>query len=400
MVKQFSIHQKLKTKLFKDVVKLLNKEKVPFWLDFDTLLGIWSAEKGQDLSREKNIYISIDQTHFELLQDALKRIGFLYRVYSFINRSGRVWVPGKIITLGIFNSWKQAAYSFKIIISIKYRNSSEFRWIDIRNCKHIDSKYFDKLDKIEFNGNLYDIPTKTDEYLNYIYGNWQSISENWMPQINDGTLVLDDLIQTVPTQAIAREITKENIKLKDSNNHSRMKKMLLFTIDQLQKHNVPFWLEAGTLLGIYRDGDLISWDYDADISIPAEYSEKVAALRYKFFPKYIVRKRPIINRWIPGNTRVVKVKTTWEKLQQVNFHIDLFCVYKVDDKYRWVDSSVLKQVDAKFFNTQDYIQWEGRKIPIPAHTEEYLSLRYGNWQIPYKNYNAGLHDGAIVERGF
>ena len=399
MTKQLDIHQKLKTRLFKDVVKLLNNKKVPFWLDFDTLLGVWSAKKDQDLSREKNISISIDQKHLKLLQDALKKIGFLYRVQSFTNKSGRKWIPGKIITLRIFNSWKQTAYSFKVVISVKYRQNNEFRWIDIRNCKHITDKYYNKLNEIKFGGNLYNIPSKTDDYLNYIYGNWQTISNNWMHQIDDGTLTSDDIIQSVPIQS-KEKITNENIKLQDSNNHSRMKKMLLFTIDQLQKRNIPFWLDAGTLLGIYRDGDLISWDYDADISIPAEYSDKVAALRYKFFPSYIIRKRPICSRWIPGDTRVVKVKATWEKLQQVNFHIDLFCVYKVNNKYHWVDSGVLKQVDAKFFETQDYIKWEGRKIPVPAHTEEYLSLRYGNWQIPSKNYNAGLHDGAIVERGF
>ncbi len=396
---QLSIHQKLKTKLFKDIIKLLNKEKVPFWLDFDTLLGVWSAKKDKDLSREENVYLSIDQKHLKILQNALKEIGFLYRVHSFTNRSGRKWISGEVIILGIFNSWKQTAYSFKVVISIKYRQNNEFRWIDIRNCKHITAKYYNKLDKIEFDGNVYNIPFETDEYLNYIYGNWQSIPENWMHQIDDGTLASDDLIQSVPIQLI-KKITNENIKLHDSDNHSRMKKMLLFTIDQLQQHNIPFWLEAGTLLGIYRDGDLIAWDYDADISIPAEYSDKVAALRYKFFPRYIVKKRPICNRWIPGDTRVVKVKTAREKLQQINFHIDLFCVYKVNNKYRWVDSGVLKQVDAKFFDNQEYIKWEGRKIPLPAYTDEYLSLRYGNWRIPSKSYIAGLHDGAIVERGF
>lgn len=397
---RLSIHKKFKTKLFKDVVKLLNKAQVPFWLDFDTLLGVWSAKKDQDLSHEKDIYLSIDQKHLKILQNALKEIGFLYRVHSFVNRSGRKWLPGKVITLGIFNSWKQTAYSFKVVISIKYRQNNKFRWINIRNCKHIDNKYFDKIDEIEFEGHTYNIPSETDEYLNFRYGNWQMIPNNWMHQIDDGAMAKDSLIQSVPIQPIEKTIIKKDVKLHERNNHFRMKKMLLFTIDQLQKNNIPFWLEAGTLLGIYRDGDLIAWDYDADISIPAEYSDKVAVLRYKYFPRYIIRKRPIFSRWIPGDTRVVKVKTTWEKLQQVNFHIDLFCVYKVNDKYRWVDSGVLKQVDAKFFDTQDYIEWEERKIPVPAHTEEYLSLRYGNWQIPGKSYNAGFHDGAIAERGF
>ena len=400
MMKQLDIHQKLNTKLFKDVVKLLNKEKVPFWLDFDTLLGVWSIKNKHDLSREKDIYLSVDQKYLEILQQALKNIGILYRIYSFPNRSGRKWISGKIIAIGVFNSWKQIAYSFKVVISVKYKQNDEFRWIDIRNCKHINSKYYDKLDKIEFEGKTYNIPSKTDEYLNYRYGDWESISKSWIHRIDDGAMVDKKLIQSIPAKAIERKITKENIKLVDRNNHTRMKKMLLFTIDQLQNNNIPFWLEAGTLLGIYRDGDLISWDYDADIGIPAEYFEKAAGLRYKFFPQYIVRKRPIINRWIPGDTRVVKVKAAWEKLQQINFHIDLFCVYKVNDKYRWVDSGVLKHVDVKYFDNQEYIEWEGRSIPIPAHTEEYLSLRYGDWRVPNKNYIAGLHDGAIAERGF
>ena len=133
MANQLSIHQKLNTKLYKDLVRLLNKENVPFWLDFDTLLGVWSTKTGKDLSREKNIYLSIDQKHLKLLQNALKKNSFLYRIHSFVNRSGRKWVSGKDIVLGIFNGWKRTSYSFKIFISIKYKQKDEFRWIDIRN---------------------------------------------------------------------------------------------------------------------------------------------------------------------------------------------------------------------------------------------------------------------------
>ena len=114
--------------------------------------------------------------------------------------------------MGVINSWKQAAYSFKVVISIKYKQNNEFRWIHIRNCKHIAEEYYNKLDKITFEWNTYNIPSKTNEYLNYRYGNWQEISEQWMHQINDGTLVSDSIINSVPTKAIERKITKDNIK--------------------------------------------------------------------------------------------------------------------------------------------------------------------------------------------
>ena len=43
------------------------------------------------------------------------------------------------------------------------------------------------------------------------------------------------------------------------------------------------------------------------------------------------------------------------------------------------------------------------KQPIKANIYqkgEYISQRYGNWQVPERNYNAGLHDGSIAEKGF
>jgi phosphorylcholine metabolism protein LicD len=57
-------------------------------------------------------------------------------------------------------------------------------------------------------------------------------------------------------------------------------------------------------------------------------------------------------------------------------------------------------MDRKYYDTLSTIEWEGRTINIPNHAEEYLSHRYGNWQVPERNYNAGLHDGSIAEKGF
>ena len=68
-----------------------------------------------------------------------------------------------------------------------------------------------------------------------------------------------------------------------------------------------------------------------------------------------------------------------------------------ESKKLYTDGKVL---DGLWMGGNAIAEWEGRKIYIPNHVEEYLSLRYGNWEVPAQNYNAGLHDGAIAEKGF
>jgi len=103
-----------------------------------------------------------------------------------------------------------------------------------------------------------------------------------------------------------------------------MKNMLLKTIDLLNENGFKYWLEAGTLLGIMRDGDLIPWDYDADLGIPAETADEIMKLRLEFLPNYLIKRRKVHTSWLPGDMRVIKVKTPWEKIRQVNFQVDLF----------------------------------------------------------------------------
>ena len=47
------------------------------------------------------------------------------------------------------------------------------------------------------------------------------------------------------------------------------------TIELLNKKDIPFWLESGTLLGIIRDRKIIPGHKHIDIGIPGKYFDKL-----------------------------------------------------------------------------------------------------------------------------
>jgi hypothetical protein len=356
---------------------------------------------GIPLSQYRDVRLSVSGEHFSKLLTLENKIGLVYHFQLIPDYSGREWTKRRYCRIAVLSRWKHKQKAFKIFITPKYKVNNKYRWVDKRSCKEIDSKYYDKLDEINIGGNSFPIPRHAEEYLCVRFGNdWKNPNLNWIASIDDHTIVNNSSLETVPFKKVINASPLEKIQLQKGNYHRRMKKMLLKTIDILNEKGFKYWLEAGTLLGILRDGDLIPWDYDADLGIPAESADEIMKLRFEFFPNYLIKRRRIQSPWLPGDMRVIKVKTPWEKIRQINFHIDLFCVYPVKDKYRWVDSNALKHVDRKYYDTLSTIQWEGRTINIPNYVEEYLSLRYGNWQVPERNYNAGLHDGSIAEKGF
>ncbi|MCB1870375.1 MAG: LicD family protein [Gammaproteobacteria bacterium] len=185
--------------------------------------------------------------------------------------------------------------------------------------------------------------------------------------------------------------------------YQRARALLLDTVDIFNQADIPYTLDAGTLLGIARDGDLIPWDNDIDLMLPVE---SVAILR-KVYGK-IFRRGWKVSRtyrmsfaseaWSIGEPRVIKLRS-WNPwlFGPGSTLLDITVIYRHQDAYWWEMAKKVCKTEAVYFDTHTYLEFGGRQVRVPNQYEEYLTLLYGDWKTPDRGFH---HDqfSIIVDR--
>ncbi|HRD19208.1 MAG TPA: LicD family protein, partial [Candidatus Marinimicrobia bacterium] len=162
----------------------------------------------------------------------------------------------------------------------------------------------------------------------------------------------------------------------------------------LEKYNIPYWLEGGTLLGIIRENRLLPWDNDLDISIRSEDFDRLRRILPKFFYQGMIAKvrghkidDPPFQK---GEVRLIKVYATKYLFFKTPLVLDIFVKKKLDDQYYWVvgvKRRAKKAVPARFYDELTTVQFNHKTYSIPKLTDEYLTYRYGDWRTPVKTWN-------------
>lgn len=139
----------------------------------------------------------------------------------------------------------------------------------------------------------------------------------------------------------------------------------------LDKAEITWGPAFGTLLGIYRDGDFISWDEDTDLYILEEDISKLFDLLFDLrsigFELLRVERGGIYSIGRNGEYIDFNVmKTIGDGVRGMN------CTYFFLDKY---------------FKERQQILFKGINLSIPSDIDEYLTMLYGDWRTPVKSYN-------------
>lgn len=178
-------------------------------------------------------------------------------------------------------------------------------------------------------------------------------------------------------------------------------KMLRHAAEILESENIPYVLEAGTLLGIIREDRLLPWDNDLDITITSCQAKKLLSCQWKFWLKgYYTSVRKFKKDTGPfkkGTFRILKIRTTKFLFFKDVSLMDIFIKELIDQDYFWTVGErepVLKSAPRRFYEKFTRHIFRGKSYSVPEDYIGYLEYHYGDWKTPKKDWNYRLDDSC------
>lgn len=170
--------------------------------------------------------------------------------------------------------------------------------------------------------------------------------------------------------------------------------ILHFIAALFNEHQTRYYVDAGTLLGIYRDQALIPWDDDLDFALDASHLEQARALLEQSLEMLTAKTQC---RWAlhqytcdrdfgavrRGSVRVLKLVPSDTRFPVVDFFVKY-----IDGE--WMDyclaSRGIRMPSEHFFHPEIH-RFANKSLMIPAKVEEYLERHYGDWRTPKRDWS-------------
>lgn len=229
--------------------------------------------------------------------------------------------------------------------------------------------------------------------------------------MNDGTPVwtpqdTGNFIKKYKTALLAGFYQKHSVSF-DSKSEKQAVQFMHDNIAIMREAGIEFWIEGGTLLGALRDQKLIPWDHDLDFGMKFKSDNEMKQLIRKLKRHFYVSVKAFPKAdqiWHLGDYRVLKIYPRKYLFFHEEMCLDLFVYYEgaLPDSGELVYKYVVWNKNAfhrkEFFDTQEWIPFYGKDVPVPATPEKFIEVKYGEtWRTPIKEWNVALDDGSIYK---
>lgn len=189
-------------------------------------------------------------------------------------------------------------------------------------------------------------------------------------------------------------------------------------ISALDKFEIKYYLDFGTLIGAVREKGLIPWDDDIDISLydEADYKKIPDVLKYikrkyrlrtylktfnSSFEGAEKRGRENLDKDISftalDNFHIAKVRTNrFLIFGRGSTCLDIFFKYKYNDKSYWMAYGKENSVPSKYLETELIeINFCNLKCKILKEYDEYLTYKYNDWKTPNEDWSHESDDYSV-----
>jgi len=263
--------------------------------------------------------------------------------------------------------------------------------------------FFDN-DKYKVGLSLSGIPIHHANELNHFVFDIVYIASEYFEQIEQQLVqklcVRKAKIKRLPASAIKHLSLGQNLQT------TELAESILFLVCHiLRQENVPYYVDAGTLLGITRDQELIPWDDDLDIAISATDHEAcyqaistvlpqlsmLTGVDYQLQKLYSTQDFGAVKT---GDLRSFKL--TPINLSERKPLLDVFIKYKSGKVMDSVIASRGFRMPVEHLENLKWHDFKGHKISIPEKPELYLERHYGDWRTPVKEWDLGMLKNTTV----
>jgi len=214
------------------------------------------------------------------------------------------------------------------------------------------------------------------EYIEKKITNYKSATINWCfmrADDNKNFPSIEYVSSIMPIKYIPYTKTISATTLRSTNNKVGMFNYLLQKVALiLKEHEIPFYLDCGTLLGCVRDNEIMQKDTDVDITTHLSMWDKLNNID---FSKYgLERTRTLIGYPEKVDGNMITVKCSKSKLPKKK---QLYCDIYTNPAFPLLEEKILN----------------GIMYPIPIKSELYLEKLYGKkWNVPSKKHaNCKFH---------